>query len=75
MRLKSVVGYAGEWFCLPLCFDHHQGEHGIHTDKQRFEELYGTEKELWNTFILQYQEEAGFKPMSAIEHEIIMERG
>lgn len=31
---------------MPLCYEHHRGNIGIHTSKKRFEELYGTEKEL-----------------------------
>ena len=31
---------------IPLCYEHHRGNLGIHTSKKRFEELYGTEREL-----------------------------
>ena len=31
---------------MPLCYEHHRGTLGIHTSKKRFEELYGTERDL-----------------------------
>ena len=27
--------------CVPLCYDHHQGNGGIHSGKQTFEDTYG----------------------------------
>jgi hypothetical protein len=31
---------------IPLCYDHHQGQHSIHLDKKNFEKNFGTEKEI-----------------------------
>ena len=31
---------------IPLCYEHHQGQNGIHLDKKAFEEKYGTELDL-----------------------------
>ena len=31
---------------IPLCYDHHQGERGIHTRKRWVRDTYGTDNEL-----------------------------
>ena len=31
---------------IPLCYEHHQGNHSIHNRKLEFERKYGTEKEI-----------------------------
>ena len=31
---------------IPLCYEHHQGNTGIHMDKKNFENKYGTEKQI-----------------------------
>ena len=31
---------------IPLCYEHHQGNHSIHNRKIEFEKKYGTEKEI-----------------------------
>jgi hypothetical protein len=31
---------------IPLCYEHHQGNTGIHLDKKNFENKYGTEKQI-----------------------------
>lgn len=32
--------------CIPLCYKHHQGDGGIHSGKQSFEDYYGTQDEM-----------------------------
>jgi|TARA_R100000278_G_scaffold123276_1_gene112614 hypothetical protein len=31
---------------LPLCWEHHQGRDGVHTNTKKWEEKYGTQEEL-----------------------------
>ena len=38
---------------IPLCYEHHQGNTGIHLDKINFEKKYGTEKEILKAVLLQ----------------------
>ena len=38
---------------IPLCYEHHQGNTGIHLDKINFEKKYGTEKEILKALLLQ----------------------
>lgn len=53
MKLKGCVK-PGEWFVIPLCYKHHQGVYGIHTDKTFFHTNFGTEKQLWSSSIYKY---------------------
>lgn len=49
LRTDAGIGQRGEKV-IPLCPKHHRtGGYGIafHAGKRRFEELYGTEEELW----------------------------
>lgn len=73
MKLKHCTK-PGEWYVLPLHYNYHQGRHGVHTNKRRFEELYGTEKEKWVKLMEMYHWEHGKYPMSNVEFEIIKAR-
>jgi len=73
MKLKGCKN-PGEWYILPLCYRHHQGEDGIHTDKKKFTERYRPQKEIWKDLIHEYKNEHGTFPMSEEEYQIIMER-
>ena len=42
---------------IPLCYEHHQGNTGIHLDKKNFEKKYGTEKEILEDVLLQIKVE------------------
>jgi len=46
---KGNLGFgqrANHYEVIPLCPDHHVGSFSIHSCKQQFESMYGTEKEL-----------------------------
>jgi len=74
MKLKGCVK-PGEWYVLPLSFDFHQGEYGVHTNKREFEkQTEGTEKEHWINLIQLYTVEFREKPMSEEEYQIIVSR-
>ena len=42
---------------IPLCYEHHQGNTGIHLDKKNFIKKYGTEKEILENVLLMVETE------------------
>ena len=42
---------------IPLCYEHHQGNTGIHLDKKNFIKKYGTEKEILDNVLLMVETE------------------
>jgi len=73
MKLKGVKK-PGEWFCVPLCYNHHQGDDGIHANKRAFEKKHGTEKELFKCMVEIYGINHEDKPMSEADYQAIMDR-
>lgn len=73
LKLKGIIK-PGEWFCLPLCYLHHQGRLGVHTDKRRFRALFGTEKEIFSVLVDQYEVEMGEDLMDDKTYNAIMDR-
>ena len=69
MKLKGCVK-PGEWFVLPLCYEHHQGVSGVHARKSNY-----NQKDLWVSAILFYQKKYNKIPTSNKEYQIILERG
>ena len=75
MKIKGV-NKPGEWYVLPLCYNHHQGDCGVHRNKREFIlETERTEKMHWIRLIsfygLDYENEF---PMSEEEYQIIVAR-
>jgi len=73
MKLKGVIK-PGEWYVIPLCYKHHQGERGVHTSKKKFLKDYGTEKEVFEMIVREYEFNNNEKPMTEEEYQIIMDR-
>ena len=73
MKLKGFIK-PGEWYVLPLCYNHHQGDEGVHTNKRNFEKRHGTEKEMFERAVETYEIENRAYPMSEEDFNAIMER-
>ena len=69
MKLKGCVK-PGEWYVIPLCYEHHQGPEGVHLSKK-----YYDEKKMWVHLVGIYESENAEKPMSEEEYQIILDRG
>lgn len=76
MKLKGCAK-PGEWFCIPLSWEWHQGAaNAVHQNRKAFERDTGTtEKELWIKLISIYESSHGEKPMPEHEYNIIVARG
>ena len=73
MKLKGCVK-PGEYYILPLCYYHHQGLGGVHTDKRLFVSRHGTEKDLWRDLIDIYEKQYDEKPCSELTYLSIIVR-
>jgi hypothetical protein len=74
MKLKGCVK-PGEWFVIPLCYKHHQGVYGIHTDKTFFNINFGYEKHLWGNLMYEYTSTHDTRNLPLKDFIIIRERG
>lgn len=73
MKLKGCKN-PGEDYVLPLCYDYHQGVNGVHTNKRKFVEKFGTEKTLWLELVNRYTEQFGKLPLPASTYNAILDR-
>lgn len=75
MKLKGC-DKPGEWFCIPLSYELHQGAaNSVHGNRKAFErDNNTTEKNLWIKLIGIYEKCNGKKPMPEHEYQIIVAR-